>query len=110
MMNDFESKTAKKPNAEKAMRIHVLTSQFFQPETYEYDFRQKPANLDDPWSIHTTVDMLRCLEKNKGFELDARVLSYHQGQIGYRKLKHPKIAHRCSTLRFSSRLRKPEKN
>lgn len=78
--------TTTPPTEEKATRVRVLTSQCFDEKKYEYDFSFKTANPDNPMETHTTVEMLRCLERNPKIELESKVLAMTPAGLTYKKL------------------------
>lgn len=65
--------TKKKP---EILRAKVLSSGLeYDPSKYEFDTSFVPADTTNPWEVHTTAEMVACLEKNPGIELDAKVIS-----------------------------------
>jgi hypothetical protein len=74
------------PMEEKATRSRVLRSQCFDEKRYEFDFSFKPANPDHHMETHTTVEMLRCLERNPKIELESKVLALSPQGLTYKKL------------------------
>jgi len=75
----------------KAKRSTVLRSQCFDEKKYEYDFSFKAGNVNDPLSVHTTVEMLECLERNKNVELDAKVMGIQEGQLVSKRISKEKF-------------------
>lgn len=71
---------------DQATRMRVLQSQCFDEKRYEYDFSFKEANPDRPLEVHTTVDMLRCLERNPKIELESKVLAMTPEGLKYKSL------------------------
>jgi hypothetical protein len=59
---------------EQLHRSKVLTQQCFNPATYEYDFSFQSNSPDNFWGVHTTAEMMQCLENNPHIELDARIV------------------------------------
>ena len=53
---------------------------------YEVDYSWKERELNTPQDVRTTAEMLSFLEKNPAVELDAKVLSFKEGETGYRRL------------------------
>jgi hypothetical protein len=89
LMNEIiESKTTAPPTESQSLRVHALKSQAFDAKKYEFDFSWKSGSPNDPWSAHSTVEMLKCLEKNPKIELDSRVLGVNNGQLVYKKLNN----------------------
>lgn len=72
----LNSKTTLPPSGDRATRMHALTEGNYDPKTYEFDSKFKPAHPENPWTVHTTAELLQCLEKNPQIELDARVLAF----------------------------------
>lgn len=59
----------------KLARCKVLTGpQSFDPQTYEFDTSFIPADISNFDEVHTTAEMVACLEKNPKIELDAKVI------------------------------------
>lgn len=77
MDQGFEPQSVKS----RLIRAHSLTKGAYDPKSYEFDDRFKPYNPSDPWSVHTTFEMLECLSNNKDIQLDARVLGYQNGWV-----------------------------
>lgn len=53
---------------------------------YEVDYSWQPRDLHTPQDVRTTAEMLSYLEKNPSVELDARVMSFKENEVGFRKL------------------------
>jgi hypothetical protein len=65
----------------KLERAAVLQSKLtFDEKTYEFDDSFIPADISNPMEVHTTAEMVACLERNPNIELDAKVLG-KQGKI-----------------------------
>lgn len=62
-------------------RCAVLTSQAWDSKKYEFDTSFRPWDGATPLGVHTTPELLQCLEKNASVELDAKVLGAKNGQI-----------------------------
>lgn len=65
---------------EKLIRARTLTQGAYDPN-YEFDDRFKPADQSNPFSIHTTAEMLQFLERNPQAEVDAKILGYKDGKL-----------------------------
>lgn len=70
---------------EQMMRSTVLTKQCFNPSTYEYDFSFQSNSPDNPWGVHTTAEMIQCLEQNPHIELESRIIGMTQDGMKHRK-------------------------
>jgi hypothetical protein len=68
------------PKKEKLLRSATLAKGCYDPKNYEFDESFKPCDPSDPLSVHTTFEMLECLEKNKDIELDAKVIGLDKNQ------------------------------
>lgn len=66
----------------KLVRAKTLIKDSFNPKTYEFDDRFRSGDPNDPWSVHTTFEMLECLSRNPKIDLDARVIGV--GEQGVR--------------------------
>lgn len=55
------------------LRTHVIKSKF-NPETYEYSDRFEKGDPSDPLSVHTTHELIECLERNPNVQVDSIVL------------------------------------
>lgn len=64
------------PKPEQLLRAHRLaTGLAYDAERYEFSEAFVPAPADDPMQVHTTAEMVACLEHNPTAQLDARVLA-----------------------------------
>jgi len=68
------------------IRIAHLRNQCFDPKKYDYDFSFKDADPNKFWESHTTIEMLRAIDRNPKIELDARVICASENGLGYRQL------------------------
>ncbi len=58
----------------KAQRISVLKNGLiFDPKKYEYKEDFVPADIKNPLEVHTTGEMIACMEADPKIQLDARV-------------------------------------
>lgn len=59
---------------------------------YQVDYSWKEREAQTPQEVRTTAEMLSYIERNKGVELDARVLAFKEGKrkfhYGHRKLDY----------------------
>ena len=69
-----------KPRKEKLLRSKTLSQNVYDPKTYEYDDSFKPWDPENPLSVHTTGELLECLERNPDVLLDAKVIGMQDGQ------------------------------
>ena len=66
--NESESKT-------KAARISALKNGLtFDEKKYEYKDDFVPADINNPLEVHTTSELIECLQKHKNVDIEARIL------------------------------------
>lgn len=82
----LESTTQLKPTEEKSTRIHSLRSQCFNPKKYDYDFSFKSSNPHDPWSIHTTSELLQHLDLYPNTEIESKIIHFNENGYCYKSL------------------------
>ena len=75
-MTEVDNKTRTKQAAE------LIRKSAYDPATYEYDPSFKPWDGNDPLGVHTTAELLQCLERNKEIEVDARLLFLGKNKEG----------------------------
>lgn len=58
------------------LRAQTLASGLeFDAKKFEFKSEFVPADTSNPWEVHTTAELVACLEKRSDIELDARVLT-----------------------------------
>lgn len=57
------------------------------PKNYEFDDRFKPYDPSEPLSVHTTAEMLECLQKNPDIALDAKVVGIQEGRTKTKRIE-----------------------
>jgi hypothetical protein len=65
-----------KQKTPEMLRARTLASGLeYDPSKYEFSSSFVPADVNNPWDIHTTAELVACLERNKDIELDAKVIT-----------------------------------
>lgn len=75
-----------RPMKERVARAELLTKNFYDPKTYEFDPSFKAYDKENPLSVHSTWEMLECMEAHPEIELDARVIGSHGGETVTRRI------------------------
>ena len=66
-----------KPKTQSIGRIRTLSQGLiYKPSSYEYSEDFVPGDTSNPLDVHTTAEMIECLKKNKGVDIEARVLGW----------------------------------
>lgn len=82
-------------------RAAVLKSKLaFDEKSYEYDDHFIPADVSNPLEVHTTAEMVACLERNPNITLDARVLGNTENGIRLRECDKKKFISRFKESSF----------
>jgi len=56
----------------------TILNKSMNPDDYAYDASFKPWDGQDPMQVHTTLEMLQAMEKDKTIEIDARVIGVRE--------------------------------
>lgn len=90
-----------------------LTPRFLKPAfnsgTYEYDDKFQPGNPSDPTTVHTTSELVACLERNENVSVDALVLGWNKSskEWTFKRLGKKEFleAFKSGNKRFTSKFR-----
>lgn len=104
MQDAFNATPNEKSPAQK-QRLKVLANKLtFDEKKYEYKEDFVPADPKNPMDVHTTPELVKCLEQNKGVTIDARVLHVKDGVRGYKRMNKEQFIE-ATKQRDSKRLR-----
>ena len=71
----------------QSIRMNVVKDPSWDlDKRYEVDYSWQPRELNTAQDVRTTAEMLSYLEKNPSVELDAKVMSFKEGECGIRKM------------------------